>query len=256
MSLFDTHVHLLDERFDQDRDRLIQSLPSCGISRVLEACCNSNDINKINALVRIYPHVFGSVGVHPHAASSVNARVLMQIERIIEYEKMLAVGEIGLDYHYNHSPQDVQKRVFSDQLAIAQAKKKPVLVHDREAHGDCISLIRSQKNGLSGIMHCYAGSYEDAKRYIDLGFLIGFGGSLTFKNATRLESIARNLPLEYLVIETDCPYMTPVPYRGQRNDPRLMHLTLERLAEIRGIPVEEVAASTVKNANRLFGLQS
>ena len=256
MKLFDTHAHLLDERFDIDRNKLIESLPSHGITRVLEACCESIDINKINALVRIYPFLYGSAGVHPHAASRVNMHTLVKIERALEYERILAVGEIGLDYHYDHSPRDIQKRVFADQLAIAQEKGKPVLVHDREAHSDCMSLIRAHRNGLRGIMHCYAGSLEDAKRYIDYGFLIAFGGALTFRNATRLTAIARDLPLDSIVIETDCPYMTPIPYRGERNDPRLMHITLERLAEIRGITAEKAAEATTSNANRLFGLQS
>jgi len=256
MKLFDTHAHLLDERFDSDRNKLINSLPSHGISCVLEACSDSTDICKINALVRIYPFIYGSAGVHPHAASRVNSQALIQVERAVEYERILAVGEIGLDYHYDHSPRNTQKKVFADQLAIAQKKRKPVLVHNREAHGDCMSLIHAHRNGLCGIMHCYAGSYEDAKRYIDYGFLIAFGGALTFRNATRLTAIARDLPLDCIVIETDCPYMTPIPHRGERNDPRLIRITLERLAEIRGITAEKAAEVTTANANRLFGLQT
>lgn len=254
MKLFDTHTHLLDDQFELDRHELIPSLPAHGVYRVLEACCDYEEIAKINALVRIYPHVYGSAGVHPHTAHSVDARVLLAIERALENEKIVAVGEIGLDYHYDYSPRELQKQAFADQLAIAQAQKKPVLVHDREAHGDCMDIIRAYREGLRGIMHCYAGSYEDAKRYIDMGFYIAFGGALTFHNATRLTEIARKLPLDAIVIETDCPYMTPVPHRGERNDPRLMHLTLARLAEIRGLPPEELAAVTVANANRLLNL--
>lgn len=254
MKLFDTHTHLLDDQFELDRHELLASLPDHGIYRILEACCDGEEIGKINALVRIYPHVYGSAGVHPHAAKTVDARVLTAIERALENERIVAVGEIGLDYHYDYAPRDVQRKAFAEQLAIAQAQKKPVLVHDREAHGDCMDIIRAHRDGLSGIMHCYAGSYEDAKRYIDMGFTIAFGGALTFKNATRLTEIAKKLPLESIVIETDCPYMTPVPHRGERNDPRLMHLTLSRLADIRGMSPEELAFATVTNANRLFHL--
>ncbi|MDO4571763.1 MAG: TatD family hydrolase [Clostridia bacterium] len=254
MKLFDTHTHLLDEQFELDRNELIPALPQAGVYRVLEACCEAGDIGKINALVRIYPHVYGSAGVHPHAARTVNAHVLGQIERALENERIVAVGEIGLDYHYDYAPRETQREAFAAQLAIAQAHKKPVLVHDREAHGDCMSLIRAHREGLCGIMHCYSGSYEDAKRYIDLGFLIALGGALTFKNASRLAEIAAKLPLESMVIETDCPYMAPAPHRGERNDPRLMRLTLERLAAIRGISPGEAAAAVTANANRLLGL--
>ncbi len=255
MKLFDTHAHLLDDQFEQDRNDLIPALPESGVYRMLEACCTPDDVGKINALVRIYPHVYGSAGVHPHEAMQVNARVLALIERTLVHEKMIAVGEIGLDYHYDYAPRDAQKRAFADQLALAQTAKRPVLVHDREAHGDCMDIIRAHRSGLSGIMHCYSGSWEDAKRYVDLGFLIAFGGSLTFKNANRLAEIAEKLPLDAIVVETDCPYMTPVPHRGERNDPRLLHFTLERLAGIRGISAEAAAEATVHNANRLFGLK-
>lgn len=254
MKLFDTHTHLLDERFDPDRSELIPSLPACGVYRALEACCDAADIGKINALVRVYPHVYGSAGIHPHSALSADIRALTAVERALENEKICAVGEIGLDYHYDYAPRDAQRTAFADQLAIAQTHGKPVLVHDREAHGDCMKIIRAHRTSLRGIMHCYAGSLEDAARYIDMGFLIALGGALTFHNAKRLREIAARLPLDALVVETDCPYMTPVPHRGERNDPRLLHLTLEKLAELRGISPEDAAAAMTANANRLLNL--
>lgn len=254
MRLFDTHAHLLDAQFDPDRNALIPALPQSGVYRVLEACCNPEDVGKIAALTLIYEHVYGSVGIHPHAADTFVPRVATEMEHALEAKKIVAIGEIGLDYHYDFAPRQVQRDAFSDQLAMAQARGVPVLIHDREAHGDCMELVRAHKNGLTGILHCYSGSYEDAVRYVDLGFLIAFGGALTFHNATRLEQIAKNLPMESIVLETDCPYMTPMPHRGERNDPRLIRLTAERLAAIRGMDVGEVALVTAANANRLFGL--
>ena len=255
MKLFDTHTHLLDGRFDQVRDSLIPHLPEAGIAYALEACCNEGDMDKILALTARHGHVYGSAGVHPHQADSVTPATLAHIERMLKRDKILAVGEIGLDYHYDHSPREVQRRVFGDQIAIAKGANKPIIVHDREAHGDCMDILRSNKEGLSGVLHCYSGSYEDAVRYIDMGLYIAFGGALTFKNAVKQRDIAARLPLERIVIETDCPYMTPEPFRGKRNDPTLMHLTLKALAEAQGLPQEEVAYATTRNAKTLFGLE-
>ena len=254
MRLFDTHAHLLDEQFSLDRNELIPALPAAGVVRVLEACCGEEDMGRIAALVHIYEHVYGSAGVHPHLANTFSPRVVTLMEQTLAHEKVVAIGEIGLDYHYDYAPRDVQKEVFAAQLAMAQAHQLPVLIHDREAHGDCMDLIRAHRDGLTGILHCFSGSYEDAKRYVEMGFLIAFGGSLTFKNATRLTEIAQKLPMDAIVVETDCPYMTPVPRRGERNDPRMVRITLERLAALRGLDPDEAAETTYQNASRLLGL--
>ena len=254
MQLFDTHAHLLDDKFDEDRNSLIASLPAAGVRGFVEACVEADDIPKIQGLTLLYDFVYGSAGIHPHSASKADTTNLLRVERALQTQKIVAVGEIGLDYHYDFSPREAQRAAFAAQLDIAAAAKKPVIIHDREAHGDVMSLVSERRGKLAGVLHCYSGSYEDAVRYIDMGFYIAFGGALTFKNATKQRAIAEKLPLERLVIETDCPYMTPEPHRGERNSPLLIHLTLEMLASVRGISLEEAAAATYQNAMDLFGI--
>jgi len=255
MKLFYTHAHLLDTRFDEDRNELIPALPQSGVAGFLEACTEAGDIPKITALVMLYDHVFGSAGVHPHSADTANEANLLAVERALQHPKIVAVGEIGLDYHYDFSPRETQRAAFAAQLDIAIGAKKPVIIHDREAHGDVMALLCERRGRLTGVLHCYSGSYEDAVKYVDMGFYIAFGGALTFKNAVKQRAIAEKLPLERIVVETDCPYMTPEPHRGERNDPRLMHLTLETLASVRGASAEEAAEATFANALRLYGIQ-
>lgn len=255
MKLFDTHAHLLDTRFDEDRNELIPALPQSGVAGFLEACTEAGDIPKITALVMLYDHVFGSAGVHPHSADTASEANLLAVERALQHPKIVAVGEIGLDYHYDFSPRETQRAAFAAQLDIAIGAKKPVIIHDREAHGDVMALLCERRGRLTGVLHCYSGSYEDAVKYVDMGFYIAFGGALTFKNAVKQRAIAEKLPLERIVVETDCPYMTPEPHRGERNDPRLMHLTLETLASVRGVSAEEAAEATFANALRLYGIQ-
>ena len=254
MQLFDTHAHLLDDKFDEDRNTLIASLPGAGVRGFVEACVEAEDIPKIQALTLLYDFVYGSAGIHPHSASKADNTNLLRVERALEQKKIVAVGEIGLDYHYDFSPREAQREAFANQLDLAIAAKKPVIIHDREAHGDVMAMLSARKGRLGGVLHCYSGSLEDAVRYIDMGYYIAFGGALTFKNATKQRCIAEKLPLERLVIETDCPYMTPEPHRGERNSPLLIHLTLETLAKVRNISLEEAAAATYQNAMDLFGI--
>lgn len=252
IELFDTHAHYLDERFDSDRQAVLSALPARGVHYVLEAACEATDIGKIRALTRMYPHVFGSAGIHPHNAEQFTDDVCRDIERALDDEKIVAIGEIGLDYHYDFSPRALQKTVFDRQLSLAVRLNKPVLIHDREAHGDMLDLLRPYRGRLTGVTHCFSGSYETAVQCIDIGLHIAFGGALTFRNATRLRDVAARLPLERLLLETDCPYMTPEPHRGKRNDSGLMHLTLEALSHAAGVPAEALAALTTENAKRLF----
>lgn len=254
MKIFDTHAHLLDEAFDPDRDELIRSLPGKGVTKVMEACCDEAGIDLVLDLVRSVPFFYGSAGVHPHSASEWNSGTADHIRKALKEEKMLAVGEIGLDYHYDFSPRDVQKRVFDEQLSIASELGLPVILHDREAHGDMMDLLRAHKKGLKGIMHCFSGSWEIAKECLDLGLYVAFGGALTFKNAVRPIEVARQIPLDRLLIETDCPYMTPVPYRGKRNDPSMILLTLDKLAGIREEDGEMLADALYRNALSVYEL--
>lgn len=255
MRIFDTHAHLLDEQFDADRQALIASLPKAGIAHVMEACCDEAGIDRVVELVAQTPFFYGSAGVHPHSADEFRPETLDHIKAALQKERMAAIGEIGLDYHYDFSPRDVQRDCFDAQLSLAAALSVPVIIHDREAHGDCMDLLRRYKGRLSGVMHCFSASYEIAKECIDLGLYVAFGGALTFKNAVKQWDIASRLPLDRLLIETDCPYMTPVPFRGRRNDPSLIVHTLEKLAEVRGADTEALSEALYQNSFRAFKLQ-
>ncbi|HPF53457.1 MAG TPA: TatD family hydrolase [Clostridia bacterium] len=252
--LFDTHAHLLDERFDTDRDALLSVLPESGIALMMEACCDESGIDKVIALTQAHDYVYGSAGVHPHSAEEMNNGTMDHIRRALLQEKIKAIGEIGLDYHYDFSPRELQRRWFNEQLDLAGELDVPVIIHDREAHGDCMDAIRARRGRIRGVMHCFSGSLETALICIDCGLYVAFGGALTFKNAVRQREIASKLPAERLLIETDCPYMTPVPYRGQRNDPRMIRLTLETLAEVRNADIEELAAALFENGKRAFDI--
>lgn len=255
MKIFDTHAHLLDEAFDADRDELIASLPEKGVTHVMEACCDEAGIDRVTELVQRVPFFYGSAGVHPHSASEWNGGTADHIRAALQNEKMLAVGEIGLDYHYDFSPRDVQKRVLDEQLSLAQELDLPVILHDREAHGDMLDILRAHKSGLKGIMHCFSGSKETARECLDLGLYMAFGGALTFKNAVRPIESAQYIPQERLLIETDCPYMTPVPFRGKRNDPSFIKITLEKLASVRGEDIEELANALYQNSLAVYQLR-
>ena len=254
MRIFDTHAHLLDEQFDADREELIASLPKAGIAHVMEACCDEAGIGRVIELVRRVPFFYGSAGVHPHSADEFKPETLDRIREALTHERMAAIGEIGLDYHYDFSPRSVQRDCFDAQLALAKELQKPVIIHDREAHGDCMDILRRYKGSLSGVMHCFSASFEIAKECIDLGLYVAFGGALTFKNAVHQWDIASRLPADRLLIETDCPYMTPVPFRGKRNDPSRIVLTLKKLAELRNADEEELSETLYRNSFRAFGI--
>ncbi len=256
MQIFDTHAHLLDEQFDEDRESLIASLPEAGIVNVMEACCDEAGIDRVTELVERVPFFYGSAGVHPHSADEFRPETLERIREALTHERMQAIGEIGLDYHYDFSPRDVQRTCFDAQLALAAELHRPVIIHDREAHGDTMDLLRHYRGNLSGVMHCFSASYEIAKECIDLGLYIAFGGALTFKNAVHQWEIASKLPLDRLLIETDCPYMTPVPFRGKRNDPTRIVLTLQKLAELRGMDPETLSETLFENSFRAFGIRA
>ena len=254
MRIFDTHAHILDEQFDADREELIAALPKAGVAHVMEACCDEAGIDRVVDFVRRVPYFYGSAGVHPHSADEFTPETLDRIREALTHERMAAIGEIGLDYHYDFSPREKQRACFDAQLALAKTLQKPVIIHDREAHGDCMDLLRQYRGSLSGVMHCFSASYEIAKECIDLGLYIAFGGALTFKNAVHQWDIASRLPLDRLLIETDCPYMTPVPFRGQRNDPARIVLTLNKLAELRGSDPETLSETLYQNSFRAFGI--
>lgn len=254
MNLFDTHAHLCDEKFDTDREALIATLPEKGIAYVINVACEVDEFSVTAEMTRRYPFIYGAYGIHPHVASNPGENWEEKLSRALTDEKAVALGEIGLDYHYDFSEKDDQKRVFVRQLEMARERNLPVQLHIREAFGDCMDILRAHKDGLRGEMHCYSGSVETARECLDLGLYIALGGAVTFENARKLLDVAAYVPIDRLLVETDCPYLTPVPLRGRRNDPSNIVHTVRRLAEIRHDTPERIAQKTTENAKRLFGI--
>ena len=250
--LFDTHAHLNDEAFDRDREVLLAALPGKGIGLVMNAGCSLEASRQSVELANQYPWLYAAVGSHPDAADEVNAEVLEEYRKLCKLNpKVKAIGEIGLDYHYEDIPRDIQQKAFRMQMELAQELDLPVIVHEREAHEDGMAIVR-EFPGVTGVFHCYSGSAEMARQLVEIGWYIGFTGVLTFKNARKAVETAASIPLERIVLETDCPYMAPEPFRGKRNDPGYLYRMAEQLAQIRGITPEEAAAITTENGKRLY----
>ena len=250
--LFDTHAHLDDRAFDADRAELLASLPEQNLALVMNPGCSLASSRNAAALAAQYGYLYAAVGSHPDAADEVTDAVLDEYRKLCKRNlKIKAIGEIGLDYHYEDIPRDIQQRAFRAQMALAQELKLPVIVHEREAHADGMAVIRDFPE-VTGVFHCYSGSAEMARQLVDRGWYIGFTGVLTFKNARKAVEVAATLPLERIVLETDCPYMAPEPFRGKRNDPGKLIRMAEKLAEIRGLPVEEIQLITLENGKRLY----
>ena len=250
--LFDTHAHLDDRAFDPDREELLDALPQAGLALVMNPGCSLTSSLAAAALASRRDYLYAAVGSHPDAADEVCAEVLEQYRTLCrDNPKVRAIGEIGLDYHYEDVPRAVQQRAFRAQLELARELKLPVIIHDREAHEDALAILRDVPE-VTGVFHCFSGSAEMARQLADKGWYIGFTGVLTFKNARRAVEAAAALPLDRIVLETDCPYMAPEPVRGTRNDPRNLPRMAQKLAEIRGLPVEEIGRITLENGKRLY----
>ena len=255
MDIFDTHAHLLDDHFDSDREQLIASLADNNVKLVMEACTDLGYLEKLIPFIERHPMIYGAAGLHPEELGPYALSDLDAVESALAHEKIKAVGEIGLDYYWpENPPREVQREFFDAQLSLAAVHHLPVIIHDREAHGDTVDILRAHKGQVTGVMHCFSGSYETAKECLDMGFYIGFGGALTFKNAKRNVEVAAKVPLDRLVVETDCPYMAPVPCRGQRNDPTKTLYVLQKLAELRSMDQEALAPVLFENGKRLFGI--
>lgn len=251
--LFDSHCHLDDGQFENDRVAMLGRARDNGVVLCLSA---GSDVASSYACARLageHASVYASAGVHPHAAKDVTGNYLSVLRDLAAQPKVVAVGEIGLDYYYDNSPRDVQKLILIEQLALADELKLPVILHVREAHGDMHQvLIDRGTQHAGGVIHCFTGSLETAQQYIKFGYHISFGGALTYKNADRIRLVAAHLPMDIILIETDSPYLSPVPLRGKRNEPANVNLVCSALAAIRGISVQEVADITRRNAQDLF----
>ena len=249
--LFDTHAHMDDSAFDADREALLASLPEKGIGLLMNPGCSLASSRNAVALAKSYDYIYAAVGSHPDAAREVCPEVIAEYRALCKLPRVKAIGEIGLDYHYEDVPRDIQQAAFRSQMALAAELDLPVIVHEREAHEDGMKIVE-EFPGVTGVFHCYSGSLNMAKWLIARGWYIGFTGVLTFKNARKALEVAGNIPLDRIVLETDCPYMSPEPFRGKRNDPGKLCRMAERLAELRGMTVEEVQERTFGNGRRLY----
>ena len=235
---------------------LIRGLLNRGVACVINPGDTIESSRAAIELAKSYPHIYAAVGIHPHNVESMLDSHIEELEQMASYEKVVAIGEIGLDYYYDNSPRDVQKRRFVDQIELASRVGLPIIVHNRDAHADTLDIIVENIDKIpGGVMHCFSGSVEMMREFLELGFYISLGGPVTFKNAKRPIEVAREVPLDRLLIETDSPYLTPHPFRGRRNDPGYVPLVAQKIAEIRGIPVEEVAMVTFQNTLNLFNIK-
>ena len=250
--LFDTHAHMDDHAFDTDREELLSNLPGQGLTLVMNPGCSLDSSRNAVALANQYDYIYAAVGSHPDVADEVNEEVLEEYRKLCKLNpKVKAIGEIGLDYHYEDIPREIQLKAFRMQMELARELNLPVIVHEREAHEDGMNVVREFPD-VTGVFHCYSGSAEMARQLVDRGWYIGFTGVLTFKNVRKAVEVAASIPLDRIVIETDCPYMSPDPFRGKRNDPGKIYRMAEKLAEIRGLSVDEIQAITVENGRRLY----
>lgn len=251
-NIFDTHSHYDDEKFSEDREELLSKLHENGVCGVIDCGCDKASSLEAIRLSEKFNFVFAAIGIHPHEAADAKESDLEELKALYSKEKVVALGEIGLDYHYDFSPREVQIDFFEKQIILANELNLPIIVHDREAHEDTMNLLKKYKP--KGVVHCFSGSAEMAKEVLKLGMYIGLGGAVTFKNARKPLEVAAIVPEDKLLLETDCPYMAPVPFRGSRCDSSMIAYTAEKLAEVRGANTQELIDKCRENAKMLFGV--
>ncbi|HEX3015279.1 MAG TPA: TatD family hydrolase [Desulfobacteria bacterium] len=249
----ETHCHLDDQEFDEDRDLVIARLREQGVGRIINVGYDYASSVRSIKLAKEHPDIFASVGIHPHDIVGESEDDWDKLRKLAQSEKVVAIGEIGLDYYRDLTPRGAQREAFVRQLMMAEELGLPVIVHNREAHADVISALQGNRLSRGGVMHCFSGSWETAKIALNLGFYISFAGPLTFKKSVNLQQVAAKIPLDRVLVETDSPYLSPEPFRGKRNEPANVRLVLEKLAEVKGLDREEMAAVTSHNAACLFG---
>ena len=248
---FESHAHYDDKQFNKDRQTLLECLPQYGVDVVINSGSDLESSYVGKQLSEQYDYIYFAAGVHPHELYHMSEKTIQQIRQLAEHKKCVAIGEIGLDYHYDTFPKQTQKYWFEKQLSLAKLLHIPVIIHSREASQDCFDIIK--KSGVEkGVIHCYSGSVEMAEEYVKMGFMIGIGGVLTYSNAKKLTEVAKKISLEHILIETDSPYLSPVPYRGKRNDSRNLEFIVKKLADIKGVSPIDVANATLENGKKLF----
>lgn len=251
--IFDSHAHYDDKAFDEDREALLASLPEKGVSPVVNVGASLQGVRDTVALTEKYPYIYGAVGVHPDHLEDLTEEDMDWLKELSAREKIVAVGEIGLDYYWDISPRDIQKKWFVRQLQLAKETNLPVIIHSREAAKDTFDIMKAEHAGTTGgVIHCYSGSREMAKDYLDMGYYIGIGGVVTFKNARVMKEVAEYVPLDRILVETDCPYLAPVPYRGKRNCSLYLTYVIEKIAELKGLDSETVEQTVWENAMRMY----
>ena len=253
--IFDTHAHYDDDAFDEDREVLLSGMKEAGVEYIVNVGASMASSERSVALAKKYPFVYAAVGVHPDEVGELNEEKFAQLREWSKEEKVKAIGEIGLDYYWDKEGHDLQKHWFMKQMELAHEVKLPMIVHSREAAKDTLDMVVAAKPlELSGIIHCYSYSVEQAKEYLNMGYYIGIGGVLTFKNAKKLKEVAEYAPLSQIVLETDCPYLAPTPYRGKRNNSSMIAYVAEELAAIKQVSVEEVLRITNENGRKLYNI--
>jgi len=252
--IFDTHAHYNDRAFDEDRDALLNSFRDNNICGAVMASAEYDSIPDILALTEQYDFLWLTLGIHPNEALSLTPEHRAELEELIKTRHPIAIGEIGLDYYYDEPSKEIQREAFIYQLNLAKRYDLPVIIHSRDAQEETFEILKEYGPPKKGVIHCYSGSPEMAREYTKLGWYIGVGGVVTFKNGRKLKETVQQIPLEYLVLETDCPYLAPTPHRGERNSSLLLPLVVEEIASLRNITPEEVEKETLKNAERLFGI--
>lgn len=250
--IFDSHAHYDSEQFNEDRDELLRSMPENGVGTIVNSGANWDSVTEVVELAQKYPHVYAAVGMHPDEVGDLNEERFEYLKSQCQKDKVVAVGEIGLDYYWDNESHDVQKKWFIKQLELARELDLPVIIHSRDAAADTLEIMKEYGQGLRGVIHCFSYSIEIAREYVKMGFHIGIGGVVTFKNGKKLKEIAQEIPLDRILLETDCPYLAPVPFRGKRNASIYISYVAEEIANLKGISYEEVVAQTEKNGKELF----
>jgi len=253
--MIDSHAHLTLSQFDNDRELVIRRAFNAGLKHIITVGIDINDSQKALTLAKKYDFIFASVGVHPHEVKSMNSETYLKLSELSSHNKVVAIGEIGLDFYRNLSPREIQIQHFRDQLQLAREVSLPVIIHDREAHQEVINILREEKaETIGGVIHCFSGDYTMLKASLDLDFFISIPGTITFKTSGDFHKLVQDIPMDYLLLETDSPFLAPHPFRGKRNEPAYVFYVAEAVARIKGVSVAELAEITTNNARRLFNL--
>lgn len=252
--IFDTHAHYDDKQFDIDRQDILSAIEAEGVGTIVNASASYRSCERVVKMAQEYPFMYAMVGVHPDHVGELNEESFAEMKKLFQEPKVVAVGEIGLDYYWDNEPRELQKEWFIKQLELARELNLPVNIHSRDAAEDTFQIMKEYATGMKGIIHCFSGSKELALEYVKMGFHIGVGGVVTFKNGKKLKQVVEAIPLEYIVLETDCPYLAPEPFRGKRNNSSYIKYVAEEIARLKGVTYKEVVAQTEKNAREIYGL--